>query len=371
MKPMSEAWCLVKEGCGTALEVKLLSQSEDVSVDGHRLANKSTSGNMFDGARRSYLLHTWYGGAEVQFDPNVVEVVRADYQAVTYPLLLNADNINKVLVVDDSSSTGITTANYCYSLPTKSYPDSKINTRRWLTTTTYIDLTAAGNHGAVNVYPMTHGTIPPHHPADFIPELKQGVYVGTESDDLVTFVGQFVADIKGRVVCFMDYTRYSPKIITNVMEVGGFDACYTTSDLVAHEVKKKGSHVLKLPPRISGVPRDLYVPTEDMSEVVKRHVFMNPCAAPHHVKIDEKLSERVYAPIEESLRVKGSSNRLIKTGKFTAFTAYLMVHEENKNTYTVWGLAYCDNNRHLHSLFDEKMCSTLFMFIKLGYCVIE
>ena len=74
---------------------------------------------------------------------------------------------------------------------------------------------------------------------DFIPELKQGAYVGKESDDLVAFVGKFVADMEGRVVCFMDYTRYSPKQIAEVMEAGGFNTCFTTSDLVAHELKKK------------------------------------------------------------------------------------------------------------------------------------
>ena len=124
---------------------------------------------------------------------------------------------------------------------------------------------------------------------------------------------------------------------------------------------------MKLPPTISGVPRGLYVPTEYLSDVVKRHVFMNPCVAPHHVKIDETLARRVYAPIEESLRVEGTSIRL-SSSKFEANMAYLVVNNENN---TAWGLAYCDDNRHLHSLFDDKMCTNHFMFIKLGYCIIE
>ncbi len=368
MRPWSETWCMVKEGCGTALEVKLLSSKEDVSIDGHRLTNNSTCGNLFDGARQSYFLHTWSGDAKVQYDPSVVKVVRTNHASSIYPMLLNADAVNKVLVVDNTSSTGITAANYCYSLPTKIYTDKKnsCRSRRWLTTTTYIDLNAAGNLGVVNVYPMTHGTIPPHHPMDLIPELKQGTYVGKEVDDLVAFAKDFVADLEGRVVCFLDYTNYTPDQIMDVMIEGGFDSCFTTSDLVAAKMNGSG-RVIKLPPVAFGVPRELYLPTDDLSEVVKRHVFMNPCASPHHVKINETLMERVYEPIGESLRVKGSTIREMnyKNG-FEASYAYLMVNS-NK---VVWGLAYCDNNRHLHSLFNEKMCMNHFMFIKLGCCLI-
>ena len=251
MRPWSETWCMVKEGCGTAIEFKHLSSEEDVSIDGHRLANNSTCGNLFDGARRSYFLHTW-SGAKVQYDPSVVEVVRTNHISSMYPTLLNADAVNKVLIVDNTPSTGITPANYCYSLPTKIYVSDKTNScrsRRWLTTTTYIDLNAAGNLGVVNVYPMTHGTTPPppHHPMDFIPELKQGMYVGNEFGDLVTFTKDFMTDLEGHVVCFLDYTNYTPDRVMKIMIEGGFNSCFPISDLMAAKMDRGGC-VIK-PPR--------------------------------------------------------------------------------------------------------------------------
>ncbi|GFS02173.1 LOW QUALITY PROTEIN: hypothetical protein ElyMa_001116500 [Elysia marginata] len=373
MSEDSEVWFVSKSSTTVDFRVK---GTGDVSVDGNRLYNQPSSssnwGNTFDGARRSYFLHTWTGGVSVEYDSEAVEIVRDDYHSTFYRSLLNVDEVNRVLVVDYTSTTAITVANYSYSLPTKMYKSTSTGQCR-LTTTTYVDLDVVSNLGVVYVYPMTHGTIPPHHPVDFSRELKFGNYVGKDDpDDLTNFVRSFLSDIKGRLICYVNYKNCSVDQIMELMKVGRFDACFTTSNYVATKLPSR--QVLKLTPRATGSPGKFDVISE-LSEVVERHVFKHPDLQPHHVKVDEQLMGRVLAPIPAEFKSKGAtlsgSGGLmnLKSG-FEANTAYHVAVVSPGAEVVTWGLAYCDNNGHIHSLFDECMCKKEFMFIKIGPCLI-
>ena len=349
-----DAWFLVRDDAENPFQINLCLLSGDANVDGHNLLQ--TAGNCFDGGSKSYIVSSW-SGAIVEYDASQVIVMREPQTSGLYTMLLNVFSFKRILVVDTNMTTATAAANFCYSQQTRSN-----------FTVTLINMNAAGeNHGVIYIYPgMEYGTIHPHHTADFIPEIKHGVWIGTSFEDLVKLNEKYLASMEStNFIAYLNSDKYNPTQIQEIVEKGQFDILFTTNDYVASMVRPS----FKLPPVLCGVPKTVHTPVEDISSVVQRHVFSHQVFKPHHLRVTphSKVPERV-ALLPPSLRSTNIKTPFIPSSEpVKSSTAYAAVVSDGE-LMNFRGFVYCDNNCYLHSLVPLDKPNI--KLIELDACVI-
>lgn len=339
------------------IKLQILEGAGDASIDGQPLS--VYEGNRFDGGRISYFVHSWGGQVKIGFDATRCSVKWERKTTGLNAILLNCFNYNKILVVDNCVSSAIIIANYFYMKE----PLSSNNR-----SSTFVDLNVMGNLGISYIYPMISGTIPPHHPSDWIPNLKQGFFIGNQPKDLNDFVEKEVGKLPGKVVGFVDYNYYRAyDNIKNLMKLGKFDICFTTSDLLVSELRSENIPVFHYNQPFAGVPRDMYLPVEDINVVIQRHIFKS-IVKPHHLSASARIIERVLDSVDVYQR--SENNRFYSINRMDARTVYGLIVYKKDQTPAFWGFCYCDNNGHIHTLLPENVLLTCHL-IRIGQCLID
>lgn len=339
------------------INLQILEGGGDASIDGQPLS--VYEGNRWDGGRLSYFVHSWGGQVKIGFDTSRCSVKWERRTTGLNAMLLNCFAYNKILVVDNSVSSAIIIANYFYMKT----PSSSNNR-----SSTFVDLNVMGNLGVSYIYPMITGTIPPHHPSDFIPNLKQGFFIGNQTTDLNDFVEKEVGKLPGRVVGFVDYHHYSSyDNIKNLMKLGKFDICFTTSDMLVSELRSENIPVLQYTQPFAGVPRHMYVPVEDPNVVIQRHIFKS-IVKPQHFSASAEIVEKVLDSVDVYQR--SENNRFYFTNRMDAHTIYGLIVYKKVGSPAFCGFCYCDSNGHIHTLFPLDFLLTCH-FVKMGQCIID
>ncbi|RUS70273.1 hypothetical protein EGW08_021950 [Elysia chlorotica] len=360
---------------GTGPVTVYVSGKGDVACDGDLI----TKSRVLDAGRRSYCLTSWGGCVEVTFSLTEAECVYANKTNTPGSMLLNVLSVRNVLVMDDTHSTAITAANYAYSF---GMADECANAgNRVPSDAVFVDIAVKLNSGALYVYPMENGMIPPHHPADYIPNLKIGLWVGTEFTDLKRAVDELMGTIlKGsRVVGYINPGAYAPDELGQLASY--FDACFTVGEYTTHMML--GRAVTFRGNSFTDVDQvRLLRPVDNLEFAVRRHVFENSIVGPHHMVVTPSLNNRLMNFIPSHIRSGGCGGKKMfmkaRPGqKFRAHSAYAVViyvidSDYDKNAFPdMHGFAYCDNNNYVHCLFPEVMCKTICWFVELGPCILS
>lgn len=325
---------------GSGLSVKLESGSAE--IDGHPIPTKELV--TFNSGQDDYFINTWTGCKFSIHVPSGTSAVRWVKSSSMHPFLSRCTRFEKILFVDLTPNAAITMANFLYRRQTD---QSK---RVFM-----LNLDTRNNSGVACLYKLNR-TIPPHHPLDHLPELKQMFWCHQDLDYFVHVLGDVLSTVSNLVV-YMNYSCCSIEDITTVCETFSLDCCVTSSDHVYYSSKtvdnQDCSYFMKLPPILTGsITRD---PCVVSAEGVYRNIFLQKFKT-HHFSGEGMTSfdklPTALLPMGKG-REKAISVYVDQKG-LPGSKVYAVVSGENQRIMSFWGFVYVDCNIRCHSMLPAK-----------------
>ena len=337
---------------GNSITLVLLNGSAD--IDGYPLPRqkpRTVSAGYID-----YFIQSWVG-CDIKIESTTCDpedmVVWIKSCATFHQLLTDEfTTATRVLVLDTTHNNALSVANYAYRRQTGESTQHLA-----------VNLDVKGNAGVCCLYKV-NGSIPPHHPLDFLPEHKHMFWVGTEgTSEAASSMAELTVHAR-RVTVYINAARYTDLEVADIVTKMGIEQVVVTSDRRFSSLSKRlNCGVSKLAPVTTD---NCCCPLSegDVAEAaVYRNIYLQKYRAFHFPANTGLPLTKFMCKMSRELLPAGSSENYCSMSDKNSRVYAMVSGFEEERLMSFWGFAVIDYNGRCHTMFPRlDACRLTFVY---------
>lgn len=335
---------------GSSVTLVLLSGSAD--IDGHPLPRQKP--RTVNAGYTDYFIQSWVG-CDLRIEStnctNPEDMVVWTKSSATFHQLLTSEftAATRVLVLDATHNNALCIANYAHRRQTGQSAQHLM-----------VNLNVKGNAGVCCLYKV-NGTIPPHHPLDFLPEHKHMFWVGVDGTSEAASSMVKLTAHANRVTVYINATKYTDLEVADIVSKMGIEQVVVTSDRRFFSLSKRlDCGVSKLSPVTTDGSED-----DSADTAVYKNIFLQKYRM-FHFPADTGLPRTKFVcKMSKDLLPAGSGESYCSMGAHDKNSkVYAMVSGFGEETLmSFWGFAVIDYNGRCHTMFSRlDACRLTFVY---------